>query len=452
MSKTSFAMAVIALLLATEHGNSQPVADQVLALAEDAGHWIIASGMETEFGRAWPDDALEAQIVGYDLGSGVAGKVVYFVALYRATGDSVYLSAARAGGDYLARVVEDAGSFEQPARRASLYSGVAGIGVALELLRSVDADPRHDAALDDVVALLDAWRVTSTEGDRWDETFNDLLYGDAGTALFLAWLAERSGDRALRDRSHRAARFLASLAVDAEVGHHWLFRRDRDFNLPNFSHGTAGVAYSLATIGSLTGDAALIDAASDGFDYIRSIAESADGALRIPYGWPLENWQGLYEFGWAHGLAGSALFFARLRQVGAGGAAGEFERLAVATLANIGLPGSPSPPFAEPSTPLDLRFGRAGVLSVLAAPRYADDPAVTATRDRLWMHLRDSAQRSDNGAWWEVDAPAFMGGGRAAYTGVLHGAAGIGLSLLKLHAALSNVQPYVALPDDPDTW
>ncbi len=61
MSKTSFAMAVIALLLATEHGNSQPVADQVLALAEDAGHWIIASGMETEFGRAWPDEAHEAQ-------------------------------------------------------------------------------------------------------------------------------------------------------------------------------------------------------------------------------------------------------------------------------------------------------------------------------------------------------------------------------------------------------
>jgi hypothetical protein len=52
-------------------------------------------------------------------------------------------------------------------------------------------------------------------------------------------------------------------------------------------------------------------------------------------------------------------------------------------------------------------------------------------------------------AHWEVDAPAFMGGGRAAYTGIFHGAAGIGMAVLRLHAHLEGKQEYLNLPDDP---
>jgi hypothetical protein len=55
-------------------------------------------------------------------------------------------------------------------------------------------------------------------------------------------------------------------------------------------------------------------------------------------------------------------------------------------------------------------------------------------------------------AHWEVDAPAFMGGGRAAYTGIFHGAAGIGLAVLRLHARLEGKQAYLRLPDDPFVW
>ena len=55
-------------------------------------------------------------------------------------------------------------------------------------------------------------------------------------------------------------------------------------------------------------------------------------------------------------------------------------------------------------------------------------------------------------AHWEVDAPEFMGGGRASFTGVFHGTAGIGLALLRLHAALTNHPPYITMPDDPMAW
>ena len=52
-------------------------------------------------------------------------------------------------------------------------------------------------------------------------------------------------------------------------------------------------------------------------------------------------------------------------------------------------------------------------------------------------------------AHWLVEAPAFNAGGRAAYTGLFHGAAGIGLALLSAHADLTGRPRYDDLPDDP---
>ena len=74
------------------------------------------------------------------------------------------------------------------------------------------------------------------------------------------------------------------------------------------------------------------------------------------------------------------------------------------------------------------------------------------TRDAIWRELADEASRDNGLAYWAVDAPEFMGGGRAAFTGIFHGAAGIGLALLRLHAALIEHPPYVAMPDDPLAW
>ena len=76
----------------------------------------------------------------------------------------------------------------------------------------------------------------------------------------------------------------------------------------------------------------------------------------------------------------------------------------------------------------------------------------TDTRDAIWRSLDELANRQDGMAHWEVDAPEFMGGGRAAFTGLFHGAAGIGLAILRMQAALSDRLPYVSLPDDPFAW
>ncbi len=425
---------------------ASPQTEQVLQLAVEAGEWLAAQAQAQASGAAWPGDALRAENVTYDLGSGTAGVVVYFLSLYAASGDERYLELAEDGGAYLASLLDDPNAFGEGSRRASLYTGVAGIGVAFELL--AEHRPAFSAKADKVVGLLDDWSVPTAGGVRWSDEFNDLLYGDAGTTLFLAWRAHRNGDKRALALAASASHYLLSQAEESDQGHYWRFRRSKPFNLPGFSHGTAGIAYVLGTVGSLTDDRVLTDAAADGFAYVDSIAQVSGNRIRIPYGWPAEHWDGLYEFGWAHGLVGSAALFTRLQQLGIKTKdAARYNALVVNTLSNIGLPAIPDEPFAEPSTPLDWRFGRAGVLSLLS-----DYGEGEATRDAIWRELMDRASRDDGKAHWEVDAPEFMGGGRAAFTGVFHGTAGIGLALLRLHAALTEHPPYVTTPDDPFAW
>ena len=427
-------------------------ADEVLLLAEDVGRWLSSTAIERGNIMIWPDDALAPEKIGYDLASGASGKVVYFIALYRATGNPEYLKCAMQGADFLISTLDDPGQFDGDQRRASLYAGVSGIGVALLHVREESSDPKYGAAFQRVLDILDDWEVEDENGSHWSEQLNDLLYGDAGTVLFLSHVAERDGDPDAFDAAQDGGRFLLSQSIDADDGIYWLFRRDKEFNLPNFSHGAAGVAYVLGTVGAQSENAGLLDGAEDGFEYVRSIAQNSDGALRIPYGWGSDNWQGLYEFGWAHGLAGTSLMFAQMQQLGIDRPEAE-ELLSQSreTLTHIDLPGTPAEPFSEPSTPLDMRFGRAGVLTLASfwAEKYPDDKAMSALRDSLFEQIRSAAIREQDTAYWQVDAPEFMGGGRAAYTGMFHGAAGIGLALLNMHASLVHKPHYAELPDDP---
>lgn len=427
--------------------------EEVLRLAEDVGAWLTAVAIRGPNGVSWPDDALQPDVVSCDLAAGVAGKVLYFVALHEATGKSSYLDTALGAADFLIACLDESPSFEGNPRRASLYSGISGMGVAL--IQVQQHAPKYQDAVFRIVDRLHEWSIITPDGMHWSDDFNDLIYGDAGTALFLAYVANRTGNGKALGMSRNGARYLLQQEKQAQNGSFWVFRRSKPFNLPNFSHGTAGVSYVLATIGSVANEPELLAGAARGFRYIQSIAEVENGMLRIPYGWGSESWDGLYEFGWAHGLAGTAALFQRLQLAGIETAAAtEFEELARYTLMNIGLPGTADAPFAEPSTELDRRFGRAGVLVKFAEWSRCEPEKheIAALRDALFMHLKQAAVRDDQGTRWEVDAPAFMGGGRAAYTGMFHGAAGIGLALLQLHASMLQRDAYIRLPDDPFAW
>ena len=76
-------------------------------------------------------------------------------------------------------------------------------------------------------------------------------------------------------------------------------------------------------------------------------------------------------------------------------------------------------------------------------------PTPAGLKIRVLKPIERAAIRNCQTARWEVGAPVIMGGGTAVCTGIFHGAAGIGIALLRMHAQLTGRQPCVELPDYP---
>ena len=421
-----------------------------LRLAEGVGEFLFLEAQGEADWRQWPADALDPASITHDLGTGAAGIVVFLLRLHEAVGDRRYLALAEQGGRGLLRALDALASGDDP-RRTSLYRGLAGVGVAFLALHEATGDEVWRAAVDRVVNQLDGWAVPDGAGVHWSPHFDDLLFGDAGTVLFLTFVADRLDHEAAADLARHGARSLGARGELAAHGRRWRFRRDRDFDLPNLTHGSAGAAFVLVTAAEVLADPALLEAGADAFRYVESLAERDGGALRVPYGFG-GNWDGRYDFGWGHGIAGDVAAFRRLGDAAGGEVALRarlLEREAVATLAATDFAPSPPAPFSEGGTTLDLRFGRAGVLRALAA---VAGPEAVAQRRALVERLAADAAQDDGVVSWPGTAPAFLGGGEVAYTGLLHGAAGIGLALLAVDAAENGRDLAAALPDEPEAW
>jgi lantibiotic modifying enzyme len=134
-------------------------AQEVLELAEDVGRWLANHATVTPAGTTWPDNVLDPTAVSYDLASGVAGKVLYFTALYRATGNANYLQLAQGGADYLVGILQNPALFDENPRRASLYTGISGIGVALLHVQEHLSDPRYGQTVVQITERLGEWSV-----------------------------------------------------------------------------------------------------------------------------------------------------------------------------------------------------------------------------------------------------------------------------------------------------
>lgn len=89
--------------------------------------------------------------------------------------------------------------------------------------------------------------------------------------------------------------------------------RSEPFDLPNFSHGTAGVGYYLARLARLSGHLRFETAAFGAARYMISVADRREGLLLVPYSVPNTDFATPFDVGWAHGLPGTPQFFSAVR-------------------------------------------------------------------------------------------------------------------------------------------
>ncbi|HJR61378.1 MAG TPA: lanthionine synthetase LanC family protein [Vicinamibacterales bacterium] len=408
-----------------------------LKAAVDASRWIRASELRTGAGITWPSDPRDPKSVNRALYSGSPGVVLFQLELHHATAESEYLQTAKAGADELiARLGDD--------KQTGLYTGIAGIGFTLGEVHRATGDPKYRDAMAAVVGTLKARAVTTGAGVQWSEV-TDIIGGAAGTGLFLLHAGRYLQDPDARRLASRAADRLIEVAIPEHGGLKWHMEPKFARLMPNFSHGTAGIAYFLARVYEETGERKYLDASLAGAKYLQAIAKTEGGICLVQHNQPhgLE----LYYLGWCHGPVGTARLWRQLASITGDQAWDAWVDRSARGVLESGIPEKLTEGFWNN---VSQCCGSAGVGQFfLDLHRTRANPGYLAFAKRMTEDLLKRGTRDEQGLRWVQAEHRVQPKLLVAQTGYMQGAAGIGMWLLRLDAAEHGRQNFVRFPDTP---
>lgn len=412
--------------------------------------WLRSVAIDTPAGRTWPCTPGDARrgLPELTLYSGTPGVILFYLELHGATGERRFLDEAVRGATELATHLPAPGS---RTRSAGLYEGIAGHMFTLHAAaRASGRADLLDAAKRSARILADSAQGAPGGGVQWSEV-TDIIGGSAGIGLALLSARELLGDEATAVARKTADALLQRAERMGDGERRWMMDRSFPREMPNFSHGTAGVAYFLATLGQQVGERAYIDAAGDGARYLRRITVPSGEGIVIRH--HQGDGERLFYLSWCHGPAGTARLFKQLHAVDpAGGWQGTEHACAAGTIAQ-GIPERRTEGFWNN---ISQCCGNAGVAEYFLA-RHAEtrQPADLAYARRqadnaLWRSSVEGSGDAASERWVQAEnrvSPLDT----TAQTGWMQGAAGVGAMLLRMDAAMRNDRRarVVTFPDSP---
>jgi len=442
LSEAALAAAIAGLgpgvrgMLAAAGQSPRPYLDLALRCAK----WIDASTQRTASGLAWPADPLKPASVDLDYYNGTPGVVGFFAQLSHTNGDPKWRDRAQQGGAYL--VAESARAGDQ--LDAGLYTGLAGLGATYLTLDALKIGPGWADAAKKVAQDLVRRAKTVGDGVEWS-TSNDIISGTAGTGLFLLDAAEKLKDPALADLAAKAGRRLLATGVPAEGGLMWFPGGSIRANYPNFSHGTSGVAYFLATLYQHSKDQAFLDGALAGAKYLDAVATRRNGARAIFH--VTGGGEDRFYLSWCHGPVGTARLFYRLLQI-----TGDqqwrtwIDELTAWVVAS----GAPEQQSAGYWNNISQCCGNVGIGQyAIDLTRHYRGTAAEALRDRVVKNTMSRATEDTSGLRWVQAENRVQPQNLVAQTGFMQGAAGVGTFFLQLDALSRGVGWVAPWPDTP---
>jgi lantibiotic modifying enzyme len=327
----------------------------------------------------------------------------------------------------------------------SFFGGlVSTIGV----LTALEA-PGSDDAVTRLLELStpDGWPPALRQAERFLDgaRIHDLVLGTAGVLLGAVW-ARRHGVERAAELAEVAAEVLLAEREEVAVGANWRWVPERfttsDWQMPNFSHGLAGIAAAMAVAGAEFYRRDLVEAAAAGAEHLVTLADTGGDGFRVPNRIPPGD---DFSYGWCHGPTGTSLLWPALRHAGVSEVAGrdvmDWHRRCLHSVRTSGLPERRYPGFWDN----DGRCcGTAGVGDVLLDCRQDLDFA---------LHLADvlveRAIPDGSGVCWRFiehsdEEPLLPPG-----VGWMQGAAGIAAFLF--HAGRAARGDLAAVPR-MDTW
>lgn len=418
-----------------------------LQVALEAWRWIEANTVATDRGITWPADPTDNESVGLSLYTHAPGVLPFVLELFHTTKDERFLDAATRGAAHLSASVEQADG-------AGLYTGLAGLAFVFEELFKASSSDAHrdmaeratDAIVSRAVEIGDgvAWRSTAGDGGTLES--NDIVSGTAGIVLALLYLHDAMGHGDALDTATRAGHRLLEQAIETDTGLTWEIWKDYGREMPNFSHGTAGVSYALATLYTKTGENAFLDAAVRGAQYLQSIATLQEDGYLIRHHTP--GGEDLYYLSWCHGPVGTNRLFHQLHAATGENGWMDWMHRGARGIMHTGAPEQRTPGFWENVSQCG---GSAGLGEFyLAFHRATGRPEYRSYVDRLTDDLLHRSTETDDGAKWIQSEHRVQPDLLVAQTGFMQGAAGVGKFFLHLDSMnTSDAGPAIILPDSP---
>jgi len=406
--------------------------------------WLQATAISDGDGVVWRADPTDPKTLTTSLYAGTPGPILFLLETARSTGDATYLATAHRAADALVAAIPTQ-------KEPGLYAGLAGTGFTLGEAYLVTRDDRYRTAALECVKRLQDTATTVGRGAQWNET-TDIIAGGAGVGLFLLWVDQELHAPGARDLAIRAGRRLVELAQEPAAGQRkWMMSPTYPRELPNFSHGTAGVAYFLATLYRQTQQAEFLGAALAGGRYLISIADQGGDVCLIRHNDTPEG-RHLYYLSWCHGPAGTARLFYRLYQTTSDATWLTWTQKAARAAVASGAPQKVVTPGEWDN--VSVCCGVTG-----QAQFFLDMYEVTKAQQYLDLARKASdllvakATTDEQGMRWVQAETRVKPEVRVAQTGLMQGASGIGLWLLHFDDYLQKKRgAVITLPDNPFTY
>ena len=414
-----------------------------LQIALNAEAWIRRSRIETKNGVTWPADPLKPSSVRYDLYNGMPGVVLFYLELYYATGDKKWLDEAKLGANEL----ESQLPAMSAAQSAGLYEGLGGAVFVLEETHRATGEGRYRDSARKALGMIHSLAQRSASGASWagPSATNDIISGTAGIGLLLLWADHMMDDAPSRTLALAAGRHLLAAGTPDKGGTKWAVGGNITNLYPNFSHGTAGVAYFLATLLKATGDNSFMAASLSGAKYLEDVANTEASGFKVFHHEP--GGEDLYYLSWCHGPAGTTRLFRRLAQITKRPKWDDLVRAGARATIAMGVPEKQSPGYWNN---ISQCCGNCGVgeffidlQRYMPASEYPDMIA----RVRANTLSRSTAD-ADGLKWIQAEnrvSPDVV----VAQTGYMQGAAGVGSFYLHAGALAAGKPRAIDWPDSP---
>jgi lantibiotic modifying enzyme len=403
-----------------------------------AGNWLNRHCIPTAQGITWPVFPGEEPIVTH-LYSGSAGVVLYFLQAYCITGQSSYLeTACRACDDLVARLPDKLGIENGD---AGLYTGVSGVGYALLKTYKLSQQAKYKQAALRSLDLLAEGVHPAEGGVEWGLVY-DIISGSAGIGLYLLFVGSELGGKDAIELARQVGLRLLVLQRKEPMGVSWDAIPGFPRLMPNFSHGTAGIAYFLSRLYEVTHDERFLQAALQGGLYLRSMT-TQEGLIchHMPGG------DDLFYLGWCHGPVGTLRLYYQLSKLTGDPAWSQAMHQAAQAVIQSGIPEQMQPGFWNN---YGICCGDAGVAEAfLDLYRVSEQEEYLEFARRLSKHLVASGEAEGNGLKWVHAENRTQPENVKAQTGYMQGAAGMGAWLLRLYAFEHGLDTGSRLPDCP---